>query len=227
MCLRYGGRNHYKSYCKNKKVFCKHCKSQKHTSCFCVFIPKATSTSQGETSDMANNVLQNKVNELLHQIPPINQRGLESPNSSNMLTPNNNSSTLSSILNSNSSSMHHRIMLGSSSMPLPATSRCPTEPHGQMEDRHGCPQLPRSQGSHNTLHLVDTHAIHDHHQGKPQQVIAQQDLSLAFAINCMVNFHQQHFQASQNQAKTLKSITSMMNFTNNFSTIPIYKAKKN
>ena len=58
-----------------------------------------------------------------------------------------------------------------------------------------------------------------------QQVIVQQDLSLALAINQMVDFHQQHCQTSQNQAKTLETITSVTGFTNTFGSIPIYDGK--
>ena len=56
-------------------------------------------------------------------------------------------------------------------------------------------------------------------------MIVQQDLSLAIAINQMADFHQQHFQASQNQVKTLETIASMTGFTNTFDSIPIYDGK--
>ena len=53
MCLKCGMNNHTKNYCKECRVSCKHCKSQKHASHFCAFIPRATSTSNGETSSNA------------------------------------------------------------------------------------------------------------------------------------------------------------------------------
>ena len=55
MSLRCGQNNHTKKYCKKRRVHCSHCKSQKHASHCCAFIPKATSTSHGETSDTASN----------------------------------------------------------------------------------------------------------------------------------------------------------------------------
>ena len=54
MCHRCGRNSHTKFYCKDHKVSCTHCKSQKHTSHCCAFIPRATSTSNGETSDTAS-----------------------------------------------------------------------------------------------------------------------------------------------------------------------------
>ena len=54
MCLRCGRNSHTKYYCKDHKVSCRHCKSQTHASHCCAFIPKATSTSNGETSDTAS-----------------------------------------------------------------------------------------------------------------------------------------------------------------------------
>ena len=54
MCLRCGKNNHKKSYCKECKVSCRHCKSQKHTSHCCAFIPRASSTTNGVTSDTAS-----------------------------------------------------------------------------------------------------------------------------------------------------------------------------
>ena len=55
MCLRCGGSDHYRNYCKAKMVYCKHCKTQKHVSHCCAFIPKATSTSNGGTLDTGSN----------------------------------------------------------------------------------------------------------------------------------------------------------------------------
>ena len=52
--LRCGRNDHKKSYCKTTKVYCTHCKSQKHTSHCCIYIPEASSTSNGETSDTAS-----------------------------------------------------------------------------------------------------------------------------------------------------------------------------
>ena len=60
---------------------------------------------------------------------------------------------------------------------------------------------------------------------QPQQVNVQQDPSLALAINWMADFHQQHFEASQNQVKTLETITSTTGFANTFGSIPIYDGK--
>ena len=54
MCLRCGRNSHTKYYCKDCKVSCRHCKSQTHASHCCAFIPRATSTSNGETSDTAS-----------------------------------------------------------------------------------------------------------------------------------------------------------------------------
>ena len=54
MCLRCGRNSHTKYYCKDYKVSCRHCKSQIHACHCCAFIPKATSTSNGETSDTAS-----------------------------------------------------------------------------------------------------------------------------------------------------------------------------
>ena len=53
----------------------------------------------------------------------------------------------------------------------------------------------------------------------------QQDLSLALAIKHMADFHQQHFEAHQNQVKTLKTITSTTGFANTFCSIPISDGK--
>ena len=52
--LRCGKNNHTKSYCKEKEVSCKHYKSQQHASRCCAFIPRATSTTNGKTSDTAS-----------------------------------------------------------------------------------------------------------------------------------------------------------------------------
>ena len=54
MCLRCCRNSHTKYYCKDCKVSCRHCKSQTHTFHCCVFIPRATSTSNSETSDTAS-----------------------------------------------------------------------------------------------------------------------------------------------------------------------------
>ena len=54
MCPRCGRNSHTKYYCKDHKVSCRHCKSQMHASCCCAFIPRATLTSNGETSDTAS-----------------------------------------------------------------------------------------------------------------------------------------------------------------------------
>ena len=60
---------------------------------------------------------------------------------------------------------------------------------------------------------------------QPQEMFVQQGPSLALANNQMVDFYQQHLKASQNQVKTLETITSMTGFANTFGSIPIYDSK--
>ena len=60
---------------------------------------------------------------------------------------------------------------------------------------------------------------------QPQQIIVQQDPATAEALGQKTQFHQQHFDTSRNQTKTLESIASSSGFASTFGCIPIYDSK--
>ena len=63
------------------------------------------------------------------------------------------------------------------------------------------------------------------HIPQPTQIMVQQDLDTAAALQQMAQLHQQHFGVSQNEMKALKNITSASSFTSTVGCIPIYNGK--
>ena len=205
MCLRCGRNSHKRSYCREHIAPCKHCKSWKHATHCCAFIPRATSTTSGETSDATSTsgTSSDRWSQWLHSARfASKQRKKWSKNQDRQKKEH----TQQPQAQQNGTSAHTA---------PPQVDRNPQAPP-QGQQQYFYPPPPPS---------GYMYPPPQQHIPQPSQIIVWQDPDTAAALQQMAQLHQQHFETSQNQTKALKNITSASSFTSTVGCIPIYDGK--